>query len=158
MTIRKTLFGLALLLPSLLAHADPQAANPLQIEGVWSREMPPVTQNAAVYFVVRNGGTEDDRLLGASTPVAEKAELHEHQHAGGVMKMQQVQSVAIPAGGSAEFAPMGYHVMLFGVAKQAKEGERFPLRLRFEKAGETEVEVTVRREAPMPASHGAHHH
>ncbi|MCY1557377.1 Copper chaperone PCu(A)C [compost metagenome] len=116
--------------------------------------MPPVAPTAAAYFVVHNQGQEADRLLSVQTPVAGKAELHEHVHSDGVMKMQRVQDVAIPAGGEVEFAPMGYHVMLFNLQQQAKDGERFPLTLTFEKAGKVEVEVAVHKDAPE----AEHHH
>lgn len=160
---RKLLLG-ALLGMSLLANAHEYQAGELHIDHPWSREMPPVAPTAAAYFVVHNQGGEADRLLGASTPLAGKAELHEHLHEGGVMKMQQVQDVTIPAGGEVKFEPMGYHVMLFELKQQARDGERFPLTLTFEKAGAVEVEVAVQKEAPQghdQASgddHGKHQH
>lgn len=147
--LKKTLFLAALLGTSPFASAHDYRAGALQIEHPWSRAMPPVAPTAAAYFVVHNQGSESDRLLGVQTPVAAKAELHEHVHADGLMKMQQVQTVEIPAGGEAIFAPMAYHVMLFGLQQQAKAGERFPLTLRFEKAGEIQVEVAVQQEAPQ---------
>ncbi|MGQ7959561.1 copper chaperone PCu(A)C [Pseudomonas sp. SP16.1] len=154
MTVKQTLLGLSLLLPALLAQAHDYQAGQLQIDHPWSREMPPVAPTAAAYFVVRNQGGEADRLLGASTPVAGKAELHEHLHADGVMKMQQVQDVTIPAGGEVRFEPMGYHVMLFELKQQARDGERFALTLNFEKAGEVEVEVAVQKDAPQGHEQG----
>ncbi|QLF93432.1 copper chaperone PCu(A)C [Pseudomonas sp. ABC1] len=162
MTFKNALLGLGLLLPALLAQAHEYAAGPLHIEHPWSREMPPVAPTSAAYFVVHNTGNEADRLLGASTPLAGKAELHEHVHADGVMKMQHVTDVAIPAGGEVRFEPMGYHVMLFNLKRQASAGERFPLTLTFEKAGEVQVEVAVQKEAPKPSGaaengHGGHH-
>ena len=158
MTLKQTLLGLSLLLPSLLAQAHEYQAGQLHIDHPWSREMPPVAPTAAAYFVVHNQGGEADRLLGASTPVAGKAELHEHLHQGGVMKMQQVQDVTIPAGGEVEFAPMGYHVMLFELKQQARDGERFPLTLTFEKAGAVEVEVAVQKQEPQdPDQAGGDH-
>lgn len=157
MTLKKTLLGLTLLLPALLAQAHEYDVGQLHIDHPWSREMPPVAPTAAAYFVIHNKGAEADRLLGASTPVAGKAELHEHLHEGGVMKMQQVQDVVIPAGGEVKFEPMGYHVMLFELKQQAKDGERFPLTLTFEKAGKVEVQVAVQKEAPAGHEHGMGH-
>jgi len=157
MTLKKTLLGLTLLLPTLLVQAHEYDAGQLHIDHPWSREMPPVAPTAAAYFVIHNKGSEADRLLSASTPVAGKAELHEHVHAGGVMKMQQVQDVVIPAGGEVKFEPMGYHVMLLDVKQQAKDGERFPLTLTFEKAGKVEVDVAVQKEAPAGHDHGTDH-
>ena len=157
MTLKKTLLGLTLLLPALLAQAHEYEVGQLHIDHPWSREMPPVAPTAAAYFVVHNKGSEADRLLSVSTPVAGKAELHEHVHADGVMKMQQVQDVVIPAGGEVKFEPMGYHVMLFNLKQQAKDGERFPLTLNFEKAGKVEVQVAVQKEAPAEHEHGMEH-
>ncbi|MFA7822618.1 copper chaperone PCu(A)C [Aeromonas dhakensis] len=157
MTLKKTLLGLTLLLPALLAQAHEYEVGQLHIDHPWSREMPPVAPTAAAYFVVHNKGSEADRLLSVSTPVAGKAELHEHVHADGVMKMQQVQDVVIPAGGEVKFEPMGYHVMLFDLKQQAKAGERFPLTLNFEKAGKVDVEVAVQKEAPADHDHAAGH-
>lgn len=150
MLLKKTLLIAVLLTPSLFVSAHEYSVGQLHIEHPWSRAMPAVAPTAAAYFVVHNKGAEADRLLSVSTPHAGKAELHEHIHADGLMKMQQVQSVAIPAGGEVKFAPMGYHVMLFNVQQQAKDGERFPLTLTFEKAGQLEVQVDVHNDAPSP--------
>ncbi|WP_296129779.1 copper chaperone PCu(A)C [Pseudomonas sp. Ga0074129] len=158
MLLKKTLLIAALLSPSLFANAHDYSVGNLHIEHPWSRAMPPVAPTAAAYFVVHNKGSEADRLLSASTPVAGKAELHEHIHADGLMKMQQVQSVEIPAGGEVKFEPMGYHVMLFNLKQQAKDGERFPLTLTFEKAGAVEVEIAVQADAPVSADHAEKHH
>lgn len=148
MSLRKILLLSALLGAGLPVHAHDYRTGQLHIEHPWSREMPPVAPTAAVYFVVHNNGDQADRLLRLDTPVAGKAELHEHVHADGVMKMQQVPAVEIPAGGEVRFEPMGYHVMLFGVKQQAKAGERFPLTLTFEKAGVVELDVAVQKEPP----------
>ncbi len=91
---------------------------------------------------------QSGQVLSVDTPVAGKAEMHEHIDQNGLMKMQQVQFVTIPAGGEATFAPMAYHVMLFNLKQQAREGERFPLTLHFEKAGEVTVQVAVQKDAP----------
>ncbi|MFI8383944.1 copper chaperone PCu(A)C [Pseudomonas sp. NPDC079086] len=148
MLLKKTLLIAALLSPSLFANAHEYTVGELHIAHPWSREMPPVAPTAAAYFVVHNKGAEADRLLSVSTPHAGKAELHEHMHADGVMKMQQVENVTIPAGGEVKFEPMGYHVMMFNLKQQAKDGERFPLTLTFENAGKVDVEVAVQKDAP----------
>ncbi|MCW2294186.1 copper(I)-binding protein [Pseudomonas sp. BIGb0408] len=156
MSLKKIVLAAALLGTSLLANAHQYDAGELHIDHPWSREMPPVAPTAAAYFVVHNKGAQDDRLLSVETPVAGKAEIHEHAHVGGMMKMQQVQSVVIPAGGEVKFAPIGYHVMLFNLKQQAKSGERFPLTLTFEKAGQVQVEVAVQKDEP--AAESGHDH
>lgn len=145
----KTLLLLTgLMLSPLMAQAHEYKAGQIQIDHPWSRAMPPSAPNAAAFFVLHNQGDTADRLVSANSPQAQKTEIHEHVHQNGLMKMQQVQGVDVPAGGEVQFVPMGYHVMLFGVKQQLKDGERFPLTLRFEKAGEVQVEVAVQKDAP----------
>src|SRR5690606_5440580 len=78
------------------APAPAQAAD-ISVSQVWSRAMPPSAPTGAVYFLLNNGGKQDDRLIAAHTERAEKTELHTHVHEGDVMRMQQVESVAVPA-------------------------------------------------------------
>nr|WP_288453855.1 copper chaperone PCu(A)C [uncultured Pseudomonas sp.] len=156
MILKKLALTAALLATSLLANAHEYEVGQLHIDHPWSREMPPVAPTAAAYFVVHNKGDADDRLLTVETPVAGKAEIHEHAHVNGMMKMQQVQNVVLPAGGEVKFAPMGYHVMLFNLKQQAQAGDRFPMTLTFEKAGPVMVEVAVQKDEP--AAEGGHEH
>jgi len=143
---------LALACSSSFAH-EYQVAE-LQIAHPWSRALPPNAAAGAAYFVVHNQGKTEDRLLGAQTPRATKTEIHAMVQLGEVMKMQQLDSVGIPAGGEAKFAPGGNHLMLFGLQKPLVAGERFPLTLEFEKAGKVEVEIVI--EANAPEQHADH--
>ncbi|MCW2293142.1 copper(I)-binding protein [Pseudomonas sp. BIGb0408] len=157
MSLAKSLLALSFLSLAQVAHAHEFQAGDIEIIHPWSRELPPVAPTAAAYFVLKNQGSDADRLLTVSTSVARKAELHEHVHADGAMKMQQVMSIEIPAGGEVKFEPMGYHVMLINVKQQAKAGDHFPLTLTFEKAGAVEVDVVVQKDAPAEQqSHQGH--
>lgn len=137
---------LALLCSVSFAHE--YQAGELHIAHPWSRALPPNAPTGAAYFVVHNNGKSEDRLLGAQTPRAEKAELHSHVHLGEVMRMHRIDSLGIPAGGAVTFAPGGNHLMLFGLKQPLVAGERFALTLEFEKAGKVEVEVVIEAEAP----------
>ncbi|WP_426119163.1 copper chaperone PCu(A)C [Pseudomonas sp. DSP3-2-2] len=143
------------LLPASFAIAEDFKSGELSISQPWSMELPPNAPTVAAYFVIHNGGQQPDRLLSVDTPIAATAQLHEHVHANGLMKMQHVQLVEIPAGGDATFAPMGYHVMLLDLKDKSKliEGAHFPLTLHFEKSGDVTVEVAVLKQAPTPATH-----
>ncbi|MBC3952747.1 copper chaperone PCu(A)C [Pseudomonas folii] len=145
----------ALLLPVSYANANDYRAAELNIAAPWSMELPPNAPNVAAYFVIHNNGQNADRLLSADTPIAGTAQLHEHVHANGLMKMQQVPNVEVPAGGDAVFAPMGYHVMLLDLKDKAAltEGKTFPLTLHFEKSGEVTVEVEVLKQPPGAPKH-----
>jgi copper(I)-binding protein len=117
------------------------AVGDLVVEAPWARES--VTKTGAVYLSVRNGGDQDDRLIGVSSDVAETVQLHESKMQDGVMKMGEVETVAVPAHGEAMLAPGGIHVMLIGLKAPLEEGRRFPLTLTFEHAGEVEVMTTI---------------
>ena len=135
------------------AFADDYSVGNLHIGQPWSRALPPNVPTGAAYFTVHNGGNEDDRLIGVSTPRAGRTELHTHVHLGDVMKMQKIDSVAIPASAEVRFEPGGNHVMLFNLTRPLVAGEHFPLTLEFEKAGQVELSVTIKTEAPQTGHH-----
>lgn len=145
----------ALLLPVTFANAHEYTKGDLHIAHPWSQELPPNAPNVAAYFVVHNKGTSADRLLSVESPITDNAELHEHVMKDGLMKMQQVQSVVVPAGSDLTFAPGAYHVMLMQPKDRSllRDGKRFPLTLHFEKAGDITVEVAVQKQPPEGTAH-----
>ncbi len=130
----------------------------LTISDPWSRALPPNAPAGAAYFTVTNQGQAQDRLVGAASDIAGKAELHTHVKSGEMMRMQKADAVDIPAGGEVTFAPGGNHVMLIGLKRPLKDGEQFPLTLEFEKAGKVRVEVPVRADAQGGMQHHDHAH
>ena len=142
----------AALLAAVIAVDAPQARTPgagahrlgpLTVEAPWARIRPGAKAGAA-YLRIVNAGAEDDRLIGVSSPVAGRVELHSHRMRDGVMRMRRIEAVRVSAGKSAELKPGGDHVMLIGLAAPLTEGGTFPLTLIFEKAGEIAVPVAVR--------------
>lgn len=148
----------ALLLPACFAHAHEYKAGELEIAHPWSQELPPNAPTVAAYFVIHNNGKTADRLLSVDSPIAPAAQLHEHVMQGDLMKMQQVPSVEIPAGGNVIFAPMAYHVMLLNPTDRSllTDGKQFPLTMHFEKAGDVTVEVSVQKKPPETTQAHAH--
>jgi len=148
--LNKLIVLAALLLPACFANAHEYKAGELEIAHPWSQELPPNAPTVAAYFVIHNKGKTADRLLSVDSPIAGEAQLHEHIKQNDLMKMQQVPSVEIPAGGEVTFAPMAYHVMLLELKDRSllADGKRFPLTMHFEKSGDVTVEVTVQKQAP----------
>jgi copper(I)-binding protein len=114
----------------------------LTIDKAWSLPLPPVSKNGAAYFSIKNHGPAD-KLLSASSDIAEQVEMHIIVHSEGQMKMQQLESVEVPMHGSVNFEPGGMHIMLVGLKEPLKEGNRYSLKLNFEKAGKVEVMIMV---------------
>ncbi|CAG8869442.1 hypothetical protein PS627_03515 [Pseudomonas fluorescens] len=159
--LKHTLLLAALLLPGAFANAHEYTGGELHIVHPWSLELPPNAPNVAAYFVVHNNGQQDDRLLGVDSPISDDAQLHEHiQTAAGLMKMQQVQSVVVPAGQDLTFAPSAYHVMLMQPKDRSllRAGKRFALTLHFERAGDITVDVSVQKQPPAGNQDQPHAH
>jgi periplasmic copper chaperone A len=112
------------------------------LEHVWARATPGGATTGAVYFTVTSKGSPD-RLVGASTPAAATAEMHETTNDNGVMKMRPVRAVELDPGKPVTFKPGGYHVMLMGLKSPLKAGDSFPLTLTFEHAPPVTVTATV---------------
>jgi copper(I)-binding protein len=149
-----------MLMPFGFAQAQEYSAGQLHIDQPWSMELPPNAPTVAAYFSIHNSGATADRLTAVDSPIAGSAQLHEHVHKDGLMKMQHVQSIEIPAGGDVRFAPMAYHVMLQDLQDRSTlvDGQHFALTLHFEKAGDVTVNVQVVKQPPETTSAPAHAH
>ncbi|MDB5431518.1 MAG: hypothetical protein JWP35_2634 [Caulobacter sp.] len=125
-------------------------AGPMQIEHPWSR---PAVQgsNGVGYVSVTNTGKTSDVLLSVSTPAAQRVEMHRSMVMNGVAMMHPVEGgLPIPAGTTAAFAPSGYHLMLIGLKQPLALGARFPMTLKFQKAGAVTVQFQVEAGAAAP--------
>jgi copper(I)-binding protein len=135
--MRHALFLLALLASPALAQVE--------IENAWTRATPPGAKTGAGYMTIRNKSSSPDHLIGAASPLAARVEMHVHLHDGNVMRMRPVKGYDIPAKGSLELKPGIAHLMFVDIKRTFKEGEKIPVTLRFERAGERKVEFRVGR-------------
>jgi copper(I)-binding protein len=127
------------------------------VEQAWARAS--LTAIGAAYVSVRNTGITTDQLIGVRTPVAKRAELHTHLMENGIMKMRPLKAIELNPGAPAVMRPGGNHIMLMGLKHKLKRGERFPITLRFAKAGEITVMATVAGPgARGPAASPHEHH
>lgn len=137
----------------------PAAASNIVIEDAWARPSPMgemghdmgqgmqgtmAPTRGAAYMVIRNTGTEDDALIGASSDVAMATEVHETYMEGDTMMMRRVERIDIPAGGEVTLEPGGYHVMFIDLKEPLQAGTTIEITLEFERAGEVPVQAEVR--------------
>jgi copper(I)-binding protein len=146
-----------------LAIAAPSAAQTVQagklsIQQAWARQTAVGQANGGAFMKITNAGKAADRLLSATSPVAGVVEVHTMSMDGGVMRMRAVpEGLPVPAGGTLELKPGGYHIMLIGLKSQLKPGEQVPLTLKFEKAGTVPVQVKIQPVSfGMEARHDKH--
>jgi periplasmic copper chaperone A len=126
------------------AQAHDYNLGPLQIAHPWARATPKGAAVAGGYLKVTNKGSEPDRLIGGSTPIAGRFQIHEMTMDNDVMKMREKEGgIVIPPGQTVELAPGGLHVMMLDLKQPLTAGEKVKGTLRFEKAGTVEVEFAV---------------
>jgi len=114
------------------------------IHAPWSRSLPAVVPNGAAYFKAHNPGSKAVRIVGATSSIAKRVELHTHKMENGLAKMRKVEGgVVIPSQGSVEFVPGGLHVMLMGLNEPLVAGSSFALTLRFDDGGALVATVDV---------------
>ena len=144
----KRVFAILLLGMFLLSACGPKGEG-VQAENFWMRSGLK-EGNSAAYMILTNFTDQDVALIGASSDVAAAVEIHlSSMGADGTMKMEQQESVAIPAGGELVLKPGSYHVMFIGLKKDLAVGDEFTLTLTFEKAGEVTITVPVKDAAEM---------
>jgi copper(I)-binding protein len=121
----------------------------------WVRATVPQQKAAGAFMRVQSATAQ--RLVGVSSPVAGRAELHEMAMENNTMRMRQVDAIDLPAGKPVNLAAGGYHVMFFDLKRQLKEGETVPVTLVLQD-GAKKSSVTVEAQvkpmtwvAPAPA-------
>jgi copper(I)-binding protein len=149
-------------LMALPALAHDFKAGDLRIDHPYATPSRPGMDTGAVYFrAIKNQGTEPDRLLSARTPVATRVELHRMDMDGDVMRMRAVPAIDLPANTDVRLrhgTANGHHLMLIGLKAPLKDGDRFPVTLTFQRAGEREVMVWVQTPSRSAASAPADEH
>lgn len=113
----------------------------------WVRLVPPVVKDTAAYLTLENRGKTPLRLVGAETEVAERVSFHQNlrEHRGGqvVLGMRPLPYLDIPPGGRVEFRPGKYHLMLEGLKRPLKAGEKVVLVLKFQDGSRLKVILPV---------------
>jgi copper(I)-binding protein len=124
----------------------------LDISRPWARCSAANADRAGGFFVVTNKGREADRLLAATSPLARIA-IHGIRVVGsGITMLPMDKGLGVPPDTAITLKPRGYHLWL-ELAQPVAPGQRLPVTLTFEKAGNRQIELVV--EAPGPIGNEA---
>jgi periplasmic copper chaperone A len=118
----------------------------ITVSDAWARPSPMMERAGAAYLVLQNNGAAEDRLLSVESDIAKAIELHETKESGGMLEMSPVPNIPVPANGKAELKPGGFHIMLIGLTRELKVGDKVQLTLNFEKAGKIPVTAEVKEQ------------
>jgi hypothetical protein len=142
----------ALVVASLAAGCS-SGGGSIKVAEPWARASSAMASAGAAYMRIENTGSAADALIGAASPAARTVEVHETvamgpapdaSGDGGMMGMQPVARLEIPAGGTVELKPGSYHIMLIDLSQELKTGDKIEISLTFEKAGTVTVTAEVR--------------
>ena len=115
--------------------------------------VPPTPDTTAAFGTLHNNGSTEVHLVGVDTDVAAMVQVHETVTEGNVAHMQEVAGgLAIPAGGTVQLKPGGYHVMLMQLTRPVKEGDQVQLTFTFSDGSSVAVTAPVRARAGMASS------
>lgn len=116
----------------------------LLITQAWSRATPGGAKVGGGYLTITNAGSTPDRLIGGSTDIAGKVQVHEMTMNNGVMSMRPLdKGLVIEPGTTVKLSPGGMHLMLLDLKGSLKQGEKVPVTLEFEKAGKVSITLDV---------------
>nr|WP_145552494.1 copper chaperone PCu(A)C [Variovorax boronicumulans] len=133
----------------------------VDVKNAWAR--PSVQGQSGTGAFMQLSAPQGLRLVGAATPFAGVAEVHEMQMDGNTMRMREVKDgLALPARQTVELKPGGYHLMLMDLKQPLAKGTQLPLTLRFVDAqgvaSQREIKVPVGVPDGAAAAAGAHVH
>ena len=150
--VKRTLAALALIGLALPAMAE------TTVSDAWARATVPQQKSSGAFMTLT--ASTDSKLLSVASPVAKTVQVHQMTMENDVMKMGEVDSVALPAGKAVSLDPNGYHVMLMDLNQQLKEGEQVPLTLVIEDAKGQQQTLEIKapvRALNAEAMHGHEH-
>lgn len=128
----------------LASCGEGRTPSDLKLTDGWARETAPGQSTAAAYVTISNNGTGDDRLVGASSAVAEHAMVHQSSADDGVARMRHLdEGLNIPSKAALQLAPGGTHVMLMGLKRPLKAGETIAVELKFERSEPRSIDIKI---------------
>ena len=136
-------------------------AQGIDVKDAWVRTAVPGQPGTGAFMSIT--AKDGAKLVGASSPLAGVAEVHEMRMDGDVMRMRAVPVLDLPAGKTVQLKPGGYHLMLMELKQALPKGSTVPLTLtlRDAKGQESKVELKLPVAATAPGAavpaHGAGH-
>ncbi len=102
---------------SLFVHAAEQN---ITVENGYIRETIPGTTISSAYMTINNKSHQNATLIGATSAVSPRIEIHEHSMVNGMMRMGKLESISIKALSSTYLQPSGLHLMVFDLPQPLK--------------------------------------
>lgn len=132
----------------------------LPVEDPWVRTAPPKAPARVGYLRIHNPSAEAVALVGVTSPQFETIEMHRTSLKNGMMRMEKVDKIEVPAGSELRLEPNGYHLMMMGNPLPLATGAQVTLDLKWSDGSTQRVIAGVRPSENKESgehSHGRSH-
>lgn len=144
MTLRSTIASAALCLLAQTATSEP-----LQILQPYIRQAPPTATSTTFYMQLHNPNDQPRVLVSITGDIAPRIELHEHQLQQGLMHMQAIPAIELPAHSTTRLEPGKLHGMLMELKRPLQAGEQITLQLHFADGSTQTLAAPVEPPSPI---------
>lgn len=101
-------------------------------------------QNSAAFVKITNTSNKAQKIVAASSPVANVIELHTSTEENGVHKMRPVKFIEAPAGGVVELKSGGFHIMLIDLKHDLVVNQEIPVTLEMDNGNKIDATYKVK--------------
>ena len=115
----------------------------LAVRDAYARPSNPAWKLTSAYMRLVNRGSAPRALVGARSSIAKVVEIHETTVRDGMMSMNQVDRLPVPAGGETLLAPGGSHLMLIELTRELRPGDVVPVTLTFDDGSTLGLQLEV---------------
>lgn len=133
-------------------------ANNINVSNAYIRATIPGTTVSSAYMTITNDNERQLTLLGASSSISQRIEIHQHVMKNGMMRMLQRDKLKVPANGSVTLEPGGYHLMIFDLTTPLKPEQQVTMTLHFADSDNVELSVPVQSIKSAKLNKSKHHH
>ena len=143
-----------------LSLTYPIHASAVHVSNARIPESAPGTQMMAAYMTLANTTTKDQVIVGFSSPVFKKIEMHQSSvDAKGMARMRPVSQLVIKPNQRIRLKPNSYHLMLFHPVQHLKVGQLIAITAHFKSKKDMRFDAVVeKRELINGLDHSKHHH
>ena len=144
------------ILLSIFFSLSPAIADTLKITHAYIPDAPPMVKVMAAYMTIENTSNKAVTVFSFDSPVFGKIEIHETTMKDGMMGMDQLPEIEIPAKSKVKLKPGGKHLMLFARKRDLKLNDKLSITLHSTQ-GKYKIPITVKQMAGDDSHQHMHH-
>ncbi|GAA0812159.1 copper chaperone PCu(A)C [Colwellia asteriadis] len=104
----------------------------------------PGTAISSAYMTLANNSENKVTLVGVSSKISPRIELHQHSMDDGMMRMRQIVQIDINANSSIVLKPHGLHLMIFDLTEQLTPETKVDITLHFSNDQQLTIQLPVK--------------